>query len=780
MSVLLGESLVRHLFVALLASLVLVSLGAPVPAATEVVAGTQPTGRSPLALAPAGAAPGTVGPDPTRPPNILLISTDDQHADDLEHMPWTRQLVADQGALFTDAVSTDPLCCPARAVLATGLFNHNNGVLTNVPPFGGYAALENGEFADETIPTWLNRTTTGHDYETAFIGKFLNGYGGRNRDPQVAPAVPQGWDYFAAGVEGTGLYDFYGGDINVLDRSEGQREPVVEPAGMYRAYYNQQKVTARIEHAAANDMPFFIWQSELAPHSACWPQDTGRCTWGRPMVAPEDQETFADLPSRSRQDPSFNERVVADKPGYIQALPRYTPRRVGSSTETHRARIRSLQAVDRGVKQSIEKLASLGELDRTYVIFTSDNGHLNGEHRYQGKTVPYEGSLRVPLAIRGPGITPGTVVDDTVALVDLPATIADIADAEPTLARGQQRVPLDGRSLLPVIRGEARGWGTLPIEAGDKDATQPDQWWYRGVRTPRWTYVEYEQTGEAELYDHRRDPFQLDNVAYRTTHRAVRAALADKLDRLRGCSGEACHAVAAGGVPQPESDGTPVHPDQLGSLGDATQVLTLTGTTWNSTVGTAVAWRKVGRTWRVAAGPFRVRLGTEGLIRPGRARHLRGRTPAGTFEVAYAMGLDADPGGALRYRRLDDNDRWPFDASRPASYNVFQPLRTRRARWSEDAEIRFADARPRYRRVLVLRHNLPIGVYREPSTGERLAKVPADTRLGSLFLHSGSPTPRQGWVATETSRMRWLLRWLDPAREPKVVVGTPAYLRSRL
>ena len=96
------------------------------------------------------------------------------------------------------------------------------------------------------------------------------------------------------------------------------------------------------------------------------------------------------------------------------------------------------------------------------------------------------------------------------------------------------------------------------------------------------------------------------------------------------------------------------------------------------------------------------------------------------------------------------------------------------------AEIRFADARPRYRRVLVLRHNLPIGVYREPSTGERLAKVPADTRLGSLFLHSGSPTPRQGWVATEASRMRWLLRWLDPAREPKVVVGTPTYLRSRL
>ncbi|HEX6248920.1 MAG TPA: sulfatase-like hydrolase/transferase [Nocardioidaceae bacterium] len=739
-----------------------------------------------LVVAAGALVPGTgvAAPEEDRPPNILLITTDDQHAADLEHMPITRRLIGDAGVTFTDAVSTYPWCCPARAVLATGLLNHNNGVLGNKPPFGGYAALKDGAFADETVPTWLNGTDHGYDYESAFIGKFLNGYAA-GWQPGTPHPVPVGWDYFAAGMEGTGLYNFHAGEVNVLDRTAGTQTPTVEPTGKYRTYYNTEQVHARIEHAVGDpaepgdDKPFFIWQSELAPHGACWPRkDRKGCDFGKPMWAAEDDGKFTDLPLRAKDDPSFDERVVADKPDYVRKSRRWGDERVAQATEFHRARIRSLQSVDRSVGETVRRLDELGQLDNTLIIFTSDNGFLLGEHRRWGKIVPYEPSVRVPLLMRGPGVPAGKVVDAPVSLVDIPATIADVARATPTLEQDGQPVALDGMSLLPVAAG-GPGWGAMPIEAGDTTATEPDQWWYRGVRTRRYTYVEYERTGEAELYDRRRDPHQLVNVAYRPTHRATRRALAEKLDRLRDCSGRACRVVGGGDVPTPERDGTPIHPDELGSIGSATQVVTVTAPSWSSARGRLVAWRKVGRSWRVAGEPFPVRLGSNGLVRPRVVRHLRDTTPAGRYQPAAAMGLAPDPGTALPYRRLGRNGVWPFDPLHPTSYNVRQPYRPEKAWWRERLSIRWGATPRRYARVLVLDHNLPGLIYRS-AYDERLAGIPADPRRGSLLLHTGSRAPRQGWVAMHPARMRWLQRWIDPAQRTTFVVGTPGYLRNRL
>ena len=751
----------RHRFTAIFAALFLVGLGL----------------SSPSHAGPAGPA---AAEGVEQPPNVMLISTDDMHVDDLKYMPITRRLIGAQGTTFTDALSPYPLCCPARATLLTGLFNHNNGVVNNNGPFGGYGALLHGDFADETIPTWLNDTTQGADYETAFIGKFLNGYGGERR-PDGSLTVPKGWDYFAAGVEGTGLYNQYSGEINVLDRSAGEREATLESTNQeYRTYWNNQRVIDRIEHADATDSPFFIWQSELAPHGSCWPNEGGGCTWGPPMSAPEDQEKFLNLALRTQQTPGFNERAIADKPDYIRKLPRFTQGRIDRIREYNRARVQSLQSVDRSVGQTVRKLEELGRLDNTLIIFTSDNGYVLGEHRYTGKTVAYEPSLRVPLLMRGPGVPVGKTVAATTSLVDIAATVADVAKATPALERDGVPVPLDGRSLLPIANGRAPGWSAIPVEAGWDGATSPDQWWYRGVRTKRYVYVEYEQSKEAELYDLRTDPYQLDNLAYRPTAAATRAAMAAKLQRLRGCSGAVCRSENGGGVPQPLSDGTPVHPDELAGLGSATQVVTLTAPAWGSTKGTAVAWRKVGRSWRVARGPFQVQLGSDGLARPG-VRQPKDRTPAGAFKASAAMGLEANPGTAMRYRVLDGNDYWPFDASRPRSYNVFQPRRTEKARWSERQSVRWAAEPKRYPYALVMSYNLGSRVHRSARTGEMLARVPADVRKGSFVLHAGTATPRQGWVSMPARSMRWLLRWTDPAKHgTSFVVGTPDYLRNRL
>lgn len=122
---------------------------------------------------------------PTRP-NLVFVLTDDMRDDDLDHMPITRRLLADQGMEFTDAISPHPLCCPARAELATGYYAQSNGVLHNSGERGGYQALTPGL----TYAPWLQES----GYRTAFVGKFLNKYS------HTAPREP-GWDVWSAQVD---------------------------------------------------------------------------------------------------------------------------------------------------------------------------------------------------------------------------------------------------------------------------------------------------------------------------------------------------------------------------------------------------------------------------------------------------------------------------------------------------------------------------------------------------------------------------------------------------
>ena len=109
----------------------------------------------------------------------------------------------------------------------------------------------------------------------------------------------------------------------------------------------------------------------------------------------------------------------------------FTARKVRRITANHRNQLRSLLAVDEGVGQIIESLAANNLLANTYFVFTSDNGFFTGEHRLQkGKYLPYEPSLRVPLMIRGPGLTPGARSAELVSNVDLAPTILEWAGAD--------------------------------------------------------------------------------------------------------------------------------------------------------------------------------------------------------------------------------------------------------------------------------------------------------------------------------------------------------------
>jgi N-acetylglucosamine-6-sulfatase len=457
-------------------------------------------------------------------PNIVLITSDDQAEYDMRWMPRTRRLLGRAGVTFTDSVSPHPLCCPARAEILTGQFAQNNGVRTNKGIHGGYGALRS---KGKTIGAWLQDA----GYRTMFAGKFLNMYGGGD---------VRGWDEWHAFV-GSGVYRYY--DYEVSHNGE-----VRSYHDLHQADFLARQTVRSIEQFARDDRPFFIWQSHVAPHGACVPNNETGC-WTAPVPAARHRNTLGGTLPPSFRDAAYNEVGIGDKPSFLADLDLATPRRIRKTQALFQARIESLQSVDEAVARTVRALRDAGELQNTLVLFTSDNGYLLGEHRYTGKVMPYERSLQVPLLMRGPGVPRHTRRHQQVATIDLAPTFLDAAGAQATLR-------VDGRSLLRLARSErARGYDTLLIQAGPQTAVDNDfgGWFYRGVRTARYTYVDYPRFG-TELYDRLRDPHQLRNVADDRDYRRVAAELARRTRTLGECSGASCR-VRFGPVPRPRRGG---------------------------------------------------------------------------------------------------------------------------------------------------------------------------------------------------------------------------------
>lgn len=465
-------------------------------------------------------------PTPGEQPNIVLITTDDQNVNEMRWMPKTRALLGGPGATFSDSVSPHPLCCPARAMTLTGQYAQNNGVRSNFWPSGGYYKLDN----TNTLPVWLQDA----GYETAFMGKYLNEYG--LLDPQD---VPPGWDHWRSAVD-NGVYDYYDYAMNEDGR-------VQQYTGTYQTEYYADETEDLVAQMSHDDQPFFLWQSHLAPHSACPADYSDQECWESPTPSMSYDNLFDDVPLPQRRVPSFNEADVSDKPEWIRRPPLGKADRE-HLTELFQRRIESLQSVDDAVARTLSALDEAGELDDTLVIFSSDNGYLLGEHRFSGKIVGYEPSLQVPLLMRGPGVPAGTRSAETVGTLDLAPTIADAAGATPGL-------DVDGRSMLPIAAGKAKGWDTVLIQGGPRSLRSGDEWIYRGVRTDRYTYMEHRRTGERELYDRRLDPYQLHNVAGEPRYAAAQAELRRRLLALQDCAGADCRE-RFGAVVGPDSPAT--------------------------------------------------------------------------------------------------------------------------------------------------------------------------------------------------------------------------------
>jgi N-acetylglucosamine-6-sulfatase len=462
------------------------------------------------------------GATATTRPNVVVILTDDQDPASVKVMKAVERELAAKGVTFANNYATTPECCPSRVSFETGQYAHSHGVLTRHPPKGGYQGFAaQPRLIQNALPVALH----GAGYRTAYIGKYLNGYGipdyGGVRTPGLRRYVPPGWDRWYVPVDHTEyrMYDYR------LNENGKLRSYGTAPSDYQTDVYSR-KAQAFVRNSANQHQPFFLTVGPLAPHledpHIAGPRERGR----DPRPAPRDLGRFGNRPLP--RPPSFNERNVSDKPAFVRHTPLLDRTEVNGLRTIYRSRLESLLAVDDMVRRLVHELRAVGQLNHTYIVFTSDNGFMLGQHRRHGKHAVYEESVRVPLIIRGPGLPAGQVRNQLAANIDLAPTILDATGVQP-------RLQMDGISLLPPARDPAvDGNRSLVLEylVGPRA--------YSAVRTPDgFVYAQY-RDGERELYDLNTDPYELHNLAGKSADAALQARLARALAALRNCAGAAC------------------------------------------------------------------------------------------------------------------------------------------------------------------------------------------------------------------------------------------------
>jgi N-acetylglucosamine-6-sulfatase len=423
------------------------------------------------------------------------------------------------------------VCCPSLATILTGLYDHNHEVLANRPPSGGFEKFVSEGHEENTIGVGLQEG----GYQTTFFGKYLNGY------PADDPThVPPGWDEWYGKLDGQDLYD-YRINENGEEVSYGSEEE-----DFYTDVLSGQ-ATDFVRRTAPDSDPFFMYVAPTAPHGPATPAERHKGAFSE-----------EELP----RPPSFDEEDVSDKPSQIEDAARISDEEASDIDDYYRQRLESMMAVDEMIGSLVQDLEDTGELDNTFIFFTSDNGWFQGEHRIQrGKNRIYEESARVPLFVRGPGVAAGTQTEELTLNTDLAPTFADLAGVA---------FPADGRTLEPLLGaeedpswrtgilleklsqqesddeeaneeegGKAKGKGKGKAKGKNKGKAGPSNSLdYQAIRTETHKYVEY-NNGEKELYDLRADPYEMESL-HESADPALVEDLKAKLDALKSCSEEGC------------------------------------------------------------------------------------------------------------------------------------------------------------------------------------------------------------------------------------------------
>ena len=295
-------------------------------------------------------------------------------------------------------------------------------------------------------------------YATYYTGKLWNGQTAANYNNPPAKGFDQS-DLFVGGH----VYVYY----NV---SHSQNAGPIE---FSNGYYSTDLISDRVtgdggylDQATGSNKPWVMVAAPVAPHV----QIGGSALGG--TIPPVPNKKYANLfkDYKIPRTPDFNPDSVSGLTlpneslimqiggaGYYRLLPKLNDTLIAYNDEFQRQRLRCLQSVDDLIKKVIDKLESTGQLDNTYVIFTTDNGFHISQHRLLGgKECGLETDIKIPFAIRGPGIKANSTQSAVTNHVDMSPTILALTGA-------QQMPQLDG-GVMPWTENLSKVNGSLSHE----------------------------------------------------------------------------------------------------------------------------------------------------------------------------------------------------------------------------------------------------------------------------------------------------------------------------
>jgi arylsulfatase A-like enzyme len=435
-------------------------------------------------------------------PNFVFILVDDLRYNALACTghPFARtphiDRIAREGVNFTNAFVTTPLCSPSRGCFLTGQYVHTHGIRDNT---------NRNEQSHQlvTFPRLL------HDagYRTGYVGKWHMG-----NDDMPRPGFDR-WVSF----RGQGVYD--DPPLNVDGKP-------VQGAGYMTDLLNG--------HAAEfldrkHDKPFCLYLAHKAIHGPFTPPARHADLYaGQAIVRRASaKDTLEGKPALRRPLPPPPPEQAQKKKAAEQKKAADNRAQSGPGDAVILNQLRCLASIDEGVGRIHDVLKQQGQLDNTVLVFTSDNGYLWGEHGLGDKRASYEESIRIPMLARYPRlIKPGSVAGQFALNIDVAPTFLDLAGVRPPAS-------IHGRSLVPAMRGNARGWRQTFLGEYFEEQQFPRIPTWQAVRGERWKYTRYPAlSGMDELYDLRDDPEEMNNLVSSVATQSTLRSMSAELDRL--------------------------------------------------------------------------------------------------------------------------------------------------------------------------------------------------------------------------------------------------------
>lgn len=439
--------------------------------------------------------------EPDRP-NIVFILVDDLRYNALGATghPFVKtpniDRIAREGANFRRAFVTTPLCSPSRASFLTGRYVHAHGVIDNTNHSPRSHTLV-------TFPRLLHEA----GYETAFIGKWHMG-----NDDSPRPGFDR-WVSF----KGQGQY------IDPQINEDGQSR---KAEGYITDILNEHAVEFVRK---AHTKPYALYLSHKAIHGPFTPAERHRTLYENEPIepTPSANDDLSGKPMLTRKIEGVAiPKAKAQAKNKTQAKAK-TKGQGGNGQNLIRSQLRCLQSIEEGVGQIIQALEAAGALDRTLLVFTSDNGYLWSDHGLGDKRAAYEPSIRIPLLMRYPKrIKPGTVIDAPALNIDMAPTFLEAAGVP---------VPADvhGVSLWPVLADPSASTRPAFLTEYFAEKAYPRIASWQAVSDDRFKYIHYtDLEGMDELYDLQADPNELKNLINDPAHQARLTTLKVQLARL--------------------------------------------------------------------------------------------------------------------------------------------------------------------------------------------------------------------------------------------------------